>query len=185
MLDLETVSTSTNSVVLTFGAIRFDPFGDDRNSQDGKTIHMDTFYRRIDPESFDWADAEIDEGTIAWWAKQDAAAQEEAFGTENRHDIRTVMVDFYKWSRKGFADVWANGPLFDIAILESINKNIQRGNPWKYWQVKDCRTLYGLVEHERPNPMLHHALWDCWSQLVAVQSCYRNLGLTSEGMPAR
>jgi len=25
---------------------------------------------------------------------------------------------------------------------------------------------------------LHHALWDCWSQIVALQSCMRNLNIT-------
>ena len=185
MLDLETVATTPDSVVLTFGAIKFDPFGDDALSHDGTTINMDTFYRRVDPESFDWPSAEVDEGTIAWWSQQDAGAREEAFGVDDRHSIRNVMRDFYAWTKSDFDSVWANGPLFDIAILETINRKIERSNPWKYWQVKDCRTLYGLVEHQRPNPMFHHALWDCWSQLVAVQSCYRNLGIKPKEIVAR
>lgn len=185
MVDLETIATGPNSVVLTLGAIRFSPWDDDLNSHDGKVINMDTFYRRVDPDSFTWPSAEIDEGTIAWWAKQADDAKEEAFSEVDRHDIRDVMHDFYKWANLGFSAIWANGPVFDIAIMESINRNIERGNVWKYWQVKDCRTLYGLVKHERPNPMAHHALWDCWSQLVAVQSCYRNLNLTPERIPVR
>jgi hypothetical protein len=183
MLDIETLATSPNAVMLTIGAIRFSPFADDRKSYEGKDILMDTFYRRVDPASFDWPEAEIDEGTLEWWSKQADEVKEEAFTEVDRHDIRSVMLDFYKWSNQGFHTVWANGPAFDIVILESINKHIQRGNPWKYWQVKDARTVYGLVEHERPDQQLHHALWDCWSQIVAVQSCFRNLNITE--MPGR
>jgi len=177
MLDIETLATGPNAVMLTIGAIRFDPFSDDSNSFDGDVITMDTFYRRVDPESFTWPEAHIDDGTLEWWSKQSAEVREEAFTELDRHDIRVVMQDLFKWMQQGYHSVWANGPAFDIVILETINKHIERGNPWKYWQVKDARTVYGLVKHERPNPRLHHALWDCWSQIVALQSCFRNLGI--------
>lgn len=178
MLDIETLATGPNAVMLTIGAIRFDPFADDTNSYEGDIITMDTFYRRVDPESFTWPEAHIDDGTLEWWSKQSPEVREEAFTEIDRHDIRAVMQDLFKWMNQGYHSVWANGPAFDIVILETINKHIERGNPWKYWQVKDARTVYGLIEHERPNPRLHHALWDCWSQIVALQSCFRNLNLT-------
>lgn len=177
MLDIETLATSPDAVVITLGAIRFDPFADDRASIDGDTILMDTFYRRIDPASFDWPAAVIDDNTIAWWAAQKDEVKHEAFAEDNRHDIRNVMLDFYRWC-KTYDNMWANGPAFDIVILEQVCKHIGRGYPWKYWQVRDARTVYNLVEHERPNPRLHHAIWDCWSQIVALQSCFRNLGMT-------
>lgn len=177
MLDLETLATSPDAVVLTLGAIRFDPFADDTNSVDDTTIHMDTFYRRIDPESFTW-DAAIEPSTMDWWMKQPESVREEAFAEDDRHDIRDVMRDFYKWANKGFEGVWANGPVFDIAMMEYITRQLERGNPWRFWQVQDARTVYRLVKHDRPNPKLHHALWDCWSQIVALQSCFRNLNIT-------
>lgn len=177
MLDIETLATTPNSVVITFGAIRFDPFADDRESCDGDKIMMNTFYRRIDPVSFEGMDHKIDDGTLAWWGRQSPEVRSEAFADEDRHLIQQVMLDFHRWA-KTFDNVWANGPVFDIVILEHINRELQRGNPWKYYQVRDARTVYSLVEHERPNPRLHHALWDCWSQIVALQSCFRNLNIT-------
>jgi len=177
MLDIETLATGPDSVVITLGAIRFDPFADDRNSVDGDNILMDTFYRRIDPESYTWPEAVVDDNTLAWWAKQSPEVQFEAFTDEDRHDIRDVMTDFYRWC-KVYDNMWANGPAFDIVILEQTCKRLGRGFPWKYWQVKDARTVYGMANHERPNPRLHHAAWDCWSQIVALQSCFRNLNMT-------
>lgn len=177
MLDIETLATGPNSVVITFGAIRFDPFADDCDSVDGDAIRMDTFYRRIDPASFTWPEAIIDDNTLAWWAKQSPEVQYEAFTDHDRHDISDVMRDFHRWC-KTYDNVWANGPAFDIVILEQVCKQLGRGFPWQYWQVRDARTVYSLVNHERPNPRLHHALWDCWSQIVALQSCFRNLNMT-------
>lgn len=176
MVDIETLATTPNSVVITIGAIRFDPFADDRESFEGDTILMDTFYRRIDPESFNWPSAHIDDNTLAWWAKQSPEVQFEAFTDDDRHPIQEVMRDFHRWCG-GYNTMWANGPAFDIVILEEVCKQLHRGYPWQYWQVKDTRTVYGLVEHERPNPRLHHAAWDCWSQIVALQSCFRNLNI--------
>lgn len=178
MIDIETLGTGPGAVVLTIGAIRFDPFADDRNSVDleNKKINMDVFYRRIDPESFTWPSAFIHDATLEWWGKQSAEVREEAFTELDRVSMADAMRDLYKWT--GVIDrAWANGPAFDMVILESHAKELQRGVPWKYYQVCDTRTVYGLVEHERPNPALHHAAWDCWSQIIALQSCFRNLNI--------
>jgi len=48
----------------------------------------------------------------------------------------------------------------------------------KKWQARDARTLYALVPGlERPQGAAHHALWDCWSQLVGVQRSFKALGI--------
>ena len=45
MIDLETLATSTDAAVLTIGACKFDPKGDDRDKASRK---MPSFYRRVD-----------------------------------------------------------------------------------------------------------------------------------------
>ena len=62
-------------------------------------------------------------------------------------------------------------------IIEDYNNKLARGNPWKFWEIKDTRTIYGLCDAELPELKqdAHHALWDCWKQLVGVQNCYRKL----------
>ena len=84
MLDIETLATGPNSVVITLGAIRFDPFTNDEESIEGDSIRMDTFYRRIDPESFIWPTAEIDDTTLAWWAKQSKEVQPPQLNTKDQ-----------------------------------------------------------------------------------------------------
>ena len=116
MVDIETLATGPNAVVITLGAIRFDPFADDRASYEGDKILMDTFYRRIDPESFTWPEAEINDGTLAWWSQQKPEVQFEAFTDDDRHPIQEVMLDFHRWCG-GYQHMWANGPAFVIVIL--------------------------------------------------------------------
>jgi hypothetical protein len=176
MIDIETLSTKPNALVLTIGAVRFDPFADDSTLKNGPN-DMDMFYARIDPESFTWPDVDIDDSTVAWWGKQSEAVREEAFSAEDRQPIAKVMEDFYKWCQP-CERVWANGSTFDIIILENICRNLGRGVPWSYFQVRDARTVYKMVPyHERVNPALHHAAWDCWAQTVALQSCFNKLGV--------
>ena len=131
MVDIETLATTPEAVVITIGAIRFDPFADDCESFEGDKILMDTFYRRIDPASFTWPSAHIDDNTLAWWSKQAPEVQHEAFTDEDRHPIQDVMKDFYRWCG-AYNNMWANGPAFDIVILEEVCKQLKRGAPWKY-----------------------------------------------------
>jgi hypothetical protein len=178
MLDTETLSTRPNAVFTNLGAIKFDPFGDDSNSILGDKINMNTFYRRIDPGSFDWPTAHIDPNTIEWWSKQAPEALEEVIALDDRHDVRDVLKDFYKWAGKP-RRVWANGAAFDSVIIETACRELERAYPWEYWQFRDSRTIMKMVDVERTKMNYHHALWDCWCQVVDLQRALKVLNLTS------
>ena len=163
MIDLETLGVTPDSVILTIGAIKFDPWDDSSTLTNKENIQMDCFYHRIDPESFG-PDARIDDAE------------------DNRIPIRTTLTDFYKWLGK-FDCVWSNGATFDIVMLEGAYRAQDKGIPWKYWQARDTRTVFGMVkDHKQFMPeqalsMKHHALWDCWVQLVTVQNIIRSLNI--------
>jgi len=174
MVDLETLGTKPNSLMLTIGAIRFNPFADDT---DNPMETMDTFYRRVSFESFEGLDHVIDDATLAWWGNQNEEVRAEAFAEDDRHSIQDVLRDFHKWCG-GIDAIWANGTGFDLNILEHFSRELKRGVAWNYWQARDARTLYALVPGlERPQGAAHHALWDCWSQLVGVQRAFKALGI--------
>lgn len=176
MVDLETLGTKPNSLLLTIGAVRFDPWADD---SDTPVERLDHFYRRVSIESFEelGLDHNIDDATLEWWGKQDAEVQAEAFAEEDRHPIDEVLRDFYHWCG-GLNAIWANGSGFDLNIVEHFSRELKRGVAWSYWQARDARTLYSLVPGlQRPAAAKHHALWDCWSQVVGVQRVFRHLGI--------
>ncbi len=86
MIDLETLATSPDASVLSIGAVKFDPFGDELNDQ-----QMDSFYVRVDLDSCDRLGLVTSDSTIAWWAQQSQEAQDEAFNPEGRVDIVDAM----------------------------------------------------------------------------------------------
>ena len=64
MLDIETLGTGPNSVILSIGAVEFDETG-----------VISKFYEAIDPESCtDWG-LQIDARTVLWWMDQNDAAR--------------------------------------------------------------------------------------------------------------
>ena len=170
MIDLETLATTPDATIITIGAVRFDPFGDDVNDP-----QMDSFYVRVDIDSCDRLGLATDDNTIAWWAKQDQEAQDEAFGEENRIDIADAMAQLYKFAR-GCSRVWSHGAAFDIVICETIFRKLGRAIPWNFWDVRCTRTLFDIgMNPNRPEVLKHHALQDAWNQAVGVQNVYRTL----------
>jgi 3' exoribonuclease, RNase T-like len=170
MIDLETLATTPNAAVLTIGAVRFDPFGDDM-----KEPTADSFYVRVDLDSCDAIGLEVSEDTLNWWGQQDKSAQEEAFGTEGRIPVSEAMNQLYKfcWGAKR---VWSHGAGFDVPICENIFRKVNKAVPWNFWQVRDTRTIYDLgIESRRPEVLKHHALHDAYSQAVGVQNILRRL----------
>lgn len=170
MIDLETLATSTDAAILTIGAVKFDPFGDDINEPE-----MTSFYLRVDLDSCDELGLAVSDDTLAWWANQDPLAKDEAFGEENRIHIREAFDQLYKfcWGAKR---VWSNGAAFDVPICEHVFRKLNKAIPWSFWSVRDVRTAFDLgINPNRPPVTKHHALEDAWNQAVGIQNVYRTL----------
>lgn len=170
MIDLETLSTSTNASILTIGAVKFDPFN---NDIDNSTCEK--FYLKVDLDSCDALGLDVSEDTLEWWSKQSKEAQEEAFSTDNRIHIREAFNQLYKfcWGAKR---VWSHGAAFDTVICENIFRKLNKAIPWSFWEVRDTRTLFDLgIDPKRPPVLKHHALEDAWNQAVGVQNVFQRL----------
>ena len=159
MVDIETCGTGPEACILTIAAQCFDPltrqdFGDLRS-----------YYCRVDPGS--QPDRRVQDDTIAWWATQPREAQEEAFGEEGRISLEQALTELGRliWHSKRF---WANGPTFDANILEHAYKSHNIALPWKFYSVRDARTVYGLVPTLNKYPASHHALEDCRRQILLL-----------------
>jgi hypothetical protein len=174
MIDIETLATGPNAVILTIGALRFNPYVDDSV----RSVHdMETFYCRIDPESFDWPEAEINEDTLKWWSKQPPEIQHEAFGEGvTRLHIREALEQLFDFCRP-LDRVWANGPAFDIVILESAAKRLNIQLPWSFWQARDCRTVFRMLPQKDARSNNHNALDDCYLQTLKLQKALKFLNV--------
>ena len=172
MLDLETLGTLSNSVILTIGAIKFDPEKTISSLED-----CNTFYKRITISSCKDVGLVSEESTIQWWNSQDVNVRYEAIDNQDRLPLQQVLLEFTKWfgnSKK----IWGHGDDFDCVIMANAYQACNLTPPWKFWNTRDTRTLYDLANVNLKNfsqDNIHHALHDSYRQILALQKSYNNL----------
>ena len=167
MIDIEGLGTGPDATILTIAAQSFDPFG---------TGYYDRqYYARITLESQE--NRIIQQDTIDWWATQ-PEAQAEAFMEEGRIDLDQALDSLGKliWQHKL---IFANGPTYDMNILEHAYKSYNKPLPWQFYNVRDARTVYSLWPELPKPPTEHHALHDCRRQIDMLQATFKHLGITA------
>jgi hypothetical protein len=159
MIDTETLGTTPGSVILSIGAVMFGPAG-----------LGDEFYAPISLASCTAAGLTIDPGTVAWWMKQSDAARAAAF-RDDAEPLPVVLEQFTAWLNLVEAErPWAQGANFDPPLLEAAYRACGMTPPWKFWAVRDTRTLYELadVKVDRARGTHHNALDDARAQAEAA-----------------
>lgn len=171
MIDLETLGTTADSVILSVGAVKFDLLSD--------SIEDEGFYGSVSIESNIDAGRRISEDTLLWWLKQPAAAQQVFH--EEKLPLQQVLQDLSDWLGDDKWVVWAKGPAFDVAILEHAYKQHGMQTPWDFWNVRCVRTFMGLPGakniHGDVLGVAHNALSDAFTQAQTVQRIYKKLFL--------
>jgi len=166
MVDLETMAVSPNAVILTLGAVHFNPYGNG---------YSDKLYLKFSIDDQDALGREVDENTLSWWAKQDKAIMEEAFSPDDRVPVADAIDRFHKFAW-GCDTFWSHGSIFDIVIIENLYKQLNRTPPWSFWQIRDTRTLFDLGwDPDMPQGGKHDALQDAIRQAAGVQNIYTKL----------
>ena len=119
----------------------------------------------------------VNQDTLDWWAKQDPHIREEAFGEEDRVGLVHFLNHMTKWM-VGVDVLWGHGYGFDVTIVETLYRQLSTPIPWNFWQVKDGRTLIGLLDRDPRKDMqtdLHNALADSYYQAKAIQVAYSKI----------
>lgn len=136
-LDLETLSTRPDAVVLSIGgAARVDG-------------ELTSFYAPAGKE--EQTERHLDPNTLAWWKKRGSLWDEIWQEHSDAPPLSTVLDNLQTWIASMGTDddeifVWGNGANFDVAILEHAYKTYGRLPPWAFWNVRDLRTLKHLAE---------------------------------------
>ena len=169
MIDIESLDTTPDCVILTIGAVRFDPKGIG-------VVEKLELRPTIDEQTEKYGRT-ISESTLAWWSGQSATAQEEAFGDKDRISFKECMEKLYKfcWNRKA---VWSHGAPFDVVVMESAMRNLNIQIPWPFYTVRDTRTLFditGVSLKDGGHVTTHRAVEDAERQAIIVQKAYLKL----------
>ena len=167
MIDIETIGVAPAATILTIAAQTFDPFG--------TGYYPKHYYARVSLESQETRT--IDDSTMDWWATQSVQVREEAFNEKDRVPLDQALDELGKliWTSKF---LWCQGPTFDCTILEHAYKSYHKPLPWKYYMVRDSRTVFSLWPDQPIPPTSHHALEDCRRQIGMLQQTLAHLNVT-------
>lgn len=180
MLDLETMGTDTNSVILSIGAIKFTKGFEHKEDDNPLTFPENImFHKKITTMSCISLGMAISKDTMNWWHKQSIYNQKDTLFSTDCENLYNVLVKFTQFF-KGSTFIWGNGSSFDVSILENAYKLCGLEIPWKYYDVRDLRTLYDLANlksYHVPNRNKHNPVNDCHSQILGYQMCMKKLKL--------
>tara|TARA_R110002020_G_scaffold274804_2_gene490007 strand:+ start:1242 stop:1754 length:513 start_codon:yes stop_codon:yes gene_type:complete len=164
MIDLETLGTAETSIFITCGACYFDP----DTGEIGRK-----FYSAIDIQSSIDVGRTFSASTLKWWMGQgeDAKKQFEEEGAS----LQDFLKQFGAFAQD--ATVWGNGATFDISMLE--NAYGEGNQPWRFWNVRDCRTVEWLSKLDRGSferkGVHHNALDDAIYQAEYISAMIQDI----------
>lgn len=187
-VDIETLGTRADSVILSIGACLRDP----RSYASRKALR--TFYVVIDPHQ---PGRHTDEATLVWWGKPDQAEAKALLDEADKYPLRTALNEFARWLRmsvpeEGSRVMWGNGSDFDNAILAHAFSTLGLPVPWSFWNNESLRTLKRVearlctqlrrntTSRVRPS-VAHSAIADAEAQLLWAEAMQANIARIARG----
>jgi len=171
MIDIETLDTSPDAVVLSIGAVLFNAHEHERwaDIEADKDRH---FHQALNCTSQVSIGRTISVSTVFWWLDRSKAAQS-ALLNRQRFQVADVLQELNRFVY-GVQNVWANGPSFDLTILRSLYKDFEIEFELGYWQDRDYRTALTMAgmgrRKNKPEFMIEHdPIQDCIFQIIGVQ----------------
>lgn len=183
MIDIETEGNGPRATVLSIAVVQFD-------LATGETGFE--FYGQIKPELARQI-GESDPDTVKWWQEQDEDARAAAYGgLLDPRGVAKGLIMFFDRCRE-IDTVWGSGATFDITILEHWFAACGYPVPWRFWHIRDVRTLvdlgWRLARSEAKSAPFegtpHHPLDDCKHQIRYCYGTYKALQGARNGKAGR
>lgn len=162
MIDLETLATDEDTVVVSIGACTFDV-------KTGE-VAKSSFYMILEMQDQLNRGRKLSADTLKWWIGQEEKAKQ--MFHEKAQSPLNVLNTLATWLRQVSPDsrnlkVWGNGSTFDISILQHMFRMYNMKCPWGYNGVMDVRTFRRFVANGEKIPnsgTAHNALDDSIAQ---------------------
>ena len=185
MVDLESLATTADAVIVSIGAVKFDVSTEE--------IGDEGFYALVEMEH-QARERRISQQTLQWWMGKDMEAARSVFDKSlERQHLEEVLESFQDWfwdhepsaQRQATLQrnrrIWSNGANFDEPILSHAYTQYGMEIPWSFWNVKCFRTWKdlpgaGLVVKAVQREGTHHnALDDALHQARQAQAVHKKL----------
>jgi 3' exoribonuclease, RNase T-like len=172
MIDLETLGTTSECVVVSLGAAAF-------NIETQKI--ESTFHMILELQDQLDRGRKIQADTLKFWFRQEDAAKK--IFHEMAKQPTMVLNTFANWIKTVAPNskelkVWGNGSSFDISIMESMYQTYNIKTPWPYNGVMDLRTFRRFCANNDKIQNMgtkHNALDDATSQAEFVMKYLKYL----------
>lgn len=169
MIDLETLSLSNAAVVMQIGWAAFDPHAEGIIASGAHSLNAKEQLER---------GRELSYSTFDWWMRQPDDARLKLLNRTSHDTMPELLETFvrnFDWT--SIEGVWANGILFDLAILVDLFGQYDVSIPWHYRSPRDFKTLRALRPNlKSPKPEIaHSAEHDAIAQAVQVQMIFHSL----------
>lgn len=159
-IDLETCGTVPGSIILSIGAVMFDP------TRPPHDCLGEEFYHVVGRPTCRALGLTEDPDTMKWWEKQSDEARKvlaQSLDPAQSISIAKALDELAAFLPKG-CKVWSNGANFDQPLLAVAYSKLGKKLPWEYWNGKCHRTVVALHPSEKalrpPTVLAHNALED-------------------------
>jgi exodeoxyribonuclease VIII len=180
MVDLETLALDSNALILSIGAVEFDP----RDAGDGLGRVFYTVVNQ-DLQVSKWKRV-VSPSTLKWWGEQGAEAQKVLYESSPEAYaplLDTSLMRFQEWLG-GPANIWGYGAHFDNVVLANAYSACNLHGAWAYGQNRCHRTLKALgpdLSLVVPiNACEHNSLEDAKYQARWAVEALRRMGLEAK-----
>jgi hypothetical protein len=186
MVDIETLGTNEDSVILQIGAVAFDVHDENEAEPFEGWFLTDilvsdqirTYKRTVDNE------------TLIWW--MDSVSPDARTSVLQRDSynglvcsIYSALEDFNTFvsMHKDETDnfIWSNSPSFDLAIIKHAMRQCDIKPAWNHWDERDVRTMHHLNKtlklgfNKKIDGVAHNALDDAKGQAMYVMQIQEGL----------
>ena len=174
-IDLETLGTLPGSVILSIGAVLFDP------TKPVEECLGKEFYCVVSKADSLAHGLSFSQDTLDWWMKQSPEARQVLTDADSEEKADTLMDALSMLSQfiTPNMKVWSNGANFDQPLLDVAYNKTGIQLPWKYWDSRCYRTIKGLCKNAKdlapPTILAHNALEDAKWQARHLVSMARSM----------
>ena len=182
ILDIETLGSVNNSVVLSVGMVAVDSTKDYTFDE----LIRDGYYAKLDVKSQVDAGRKIHKDTLQWWSEQGKAAQHILNPSPKDMHWSKLRGNMISWMTDQGVDihkvkVYSRGSHFDFGILHDIfriTEGVSQDDlPWRYWNIHDSTTVVlTLLGRDvwdmgiEPEGFIHHdCLHDAAREYLTIQ----------------
>lgn len=174
MLDIETLGTDSNSIVVSISAVMFDL----ATGEIGETFEAGLKLKEQLPKG-----AVLDPDTVMWWLKQPKEAQQKLTALSSE-PIGNALNRLNSWlityvEQLNSCRLWGNGAVFDNVIVRNLYKRHDLDFVVPFWCDNDVRTLVSLAGIDTRDYVFegtkHYGVDDCKHQIKYCVDAYRRL----------